>query len=373
MHKALGDLHVQEISAVGAEVQRLTAEVAEAARKNRQLITISKEREKLMAQARVGYVEEAEVAARLKEADERAVAAEKATKHSQSEVDELTQVLDDKSKELEDLVDAHKEALAAAAKAKDDALATATAACKKQLAAARKVHEAELGMEREASSSTILALQREKTTFEAFVREMSRQLLGTCDFVETATPTECLETATTRIMQCAADILAALQYVCPRERIPHDAQLVFNAVSDVPVVVDWLRRSACWVGTTMALSMVLAHYPEGLDLEEVIAGFPSETGEFDVAEVLRLMDVVRLYADRVLAVADLERHQTSQMAPEDTAKAKQKPEDFPATRLFAATALKELATYPVVKYTPKFTVGADRVEVASDVGPSGSK
>jgi hypothetical protein len=167
--------------------------------------------------------------------------------------------------------------------------------------------------------------------------------------------------------------LAALQYLSPRERIPHDPPSVFKAVSNVPVVVDWLRWLACQVGITMALSMVLAHYSEGLDLEEVAVGFPSETDEFDVAEVLRLMDVVRPYGDRVLAGADLENHQTNFKAPEDVAKAKQKPGDFPADRLFVAAASKELTTYPVVKYTPKFTVGADGVEVASEAGPSCSK
>jgi hypothetical protein len=73
-------------------------------------------------------------------------------------------------------------------------------------------------------------------------------------------------------------------------------------------------------GITMALSMVLAHYSEGFDVEEVTAGFPSETDEFDVAEVLRLMDVVRPYADRVLATADLETHIVSQTTPEDAEK-----------------------------------------------------
>ena len=155
----------------------------------------------------------------------------------------------------------------------------------------------------------------------------------------------------------------------PRERLPHDAQSVFKAVSDVPVVVDWLWRSACRVSATMALSMVLAHYPEGLDLEEVTAGFPSETGKFDVAEVLRLMGVVRPYVDRVLAVADLETHQVSMMAPEDLDKAEQKPQDFPADRLFATVASKGLTTYPVAKYTPKFKVGEGGAEFASEEGP----
>jgi hypothetical protein len=63
-------------------------------------------------------------------------------------------------------------------------------------------------------------------------------LASTCDFVETATPRKCLETATTCIIKCAGDILAALQYISPCERIPHDAQSVFRAISDVPAVVD---------------------------------------------------------------------------------------------------------------------------------------
>jgi hypothetical protein len=54
----------------------------------------------------------------------------------------------------------------------------ATTAAQKQLTAWKNKHADELATEREASSSTILALQKEKTTFEAFIREMSRQLLG---------------------------------------------------------------------------------------------------------------------------------------------------------------------------------------------------
>jgi hypothetical protein len=177
--------------------------------------------------------------------------------------------------------------------------------------------------------------------------------------VETATPRECLETATTRIIQCAGDILVALQYLSPWEWIPRDAASVFKAVTDIPALVDWLRRSSCRVGITMALSMVLAHYFEGFDVVEVTAGFPSETGDFDVAEVLRLMDLVCPYADRVLATADLETHITSQTAPEDVEKEGfgEGPKDFPAECLFCAAAVKTLSTYPVVEYTPKFFNG----------------
>jgi hypothetical protein len=121
--------------------------------------------------------------------------------------------------------------------------------------------------------------------------------------------------------------------------------------------------------------MVLAHYSEGFDVEEVTAGFPSETGEFDVAEVLRLVDLVHPYADRVLATADLEMHITSQTAPEDAEKEGSGvgPKDFPAERLFHAAAAKTLSTYPVVEYTPKFLHGDGGAEPVIDPEASASK
>jgi hypothetical protein len=144
------------------------------------------------------------------------------------------------------------------------------------------------------------------------------------------------------------------------------------AVSDIPTVIHWLRRSSCRVGVTMALSMVLAQYSEGFDVEEVTAGFPSETGEFDVAEVLRLMEMVCPYADRVLATADLETHIVSQSAPKDAAK-EAGPRDFPAERLFHAAATNALSTYPVIKYTPKFLHGEGGTEPVTEEGPGPSK
>jgi hypothetical protein len=119
---------------------------------------------------------------------------------------------------------------------------------------------------------------------------------------------------------------------------------------------------------------VLAHYSEGFDVEEVTAGFPSETGDFDIAEMLRLMELVRPYVDRVLATTDLETHIVSQTAPGDAEaeQAAEKPKDFPAERLFHAAATNALSTYPVVKYTPKFLHGDGGAKpvVDSEAGPS---
>ncbi|KAK1653000.1 hypothetical protein QYE76_070805 [Lolium multiflorum] len=359
LHTALGEAHV-------AEVKRLTALVEEAAQKNRKLIALGKAQAKALAEAREGFVKESF----YREAEFRAQQAEEARKRAKAEVAELTKVLEQKGRELEDVIAEYKVKLEAATDARDSARGAA-ASLREEVAALKQQHAKELAAEKEASEGIVLAVQAEKTNFEAFVREMSRQLLGTSDFTETATPRECLSTATARIIACAGEILAALQYLSPREVIPRDTPSVFRAVSNIPAVVDWLRRSSCRVGITMALSMVLAHYSEGFDVEEVTAGFPSETGEFDVAEVLRLMDAVRPFADRVLATADLETHISSQAAPGDAEK-EPGPVDYPAERLFHAAATGSLSTYPVVLYTPKFRHGDGGAEPVVEGAPGPS-
>jgi hypothetical protein len=67
----------------------------------------------------------------------------------------------------------------------------------------------------------------------------------------------------------------------------------------------------------MTLSVGLAHYPEDFDVAEVTSGFPSETGKVSNDNVLKLMAEVSPYADRVLAIANLDIHQANAVAPED--------------------------------------------------------
>ncbi|KAK1611154.1 hypothetical protein QYE76_034827 [Lolium multiflorum] len=384
--------------------------------------------ERALAEARKGFVKESF----YREAEFRATHAEEVKKKAKAEVADLTK----------------------------DTARGATAALREEIASLKQQHAKELATEKATLEGVVLAVQAEKTSFEAFVREMSRQLLvrlgatasvasppqgpvpergesvswdqspsvaspsrgasprawrvrlvgpvpergesvswdqspsvasplrgaspqacesvswgqspsmrvRQCELVETATPRECLEAATTRIIACAGDILAALQYLSPREVIPRDAPSVFKAVSDIPAVVDWLRRSSCRVGVTMALSMVLAHYSEGFEVEEVTAGFPSETGEFDVAEVLRLMEAVRPYADRVLATADLETHIVSQSPPEDAGK-EAGPKDFPAERMLPCYGHQRLVHLSRRPYTPKFRHGEDGAEPVIEENP----
>ncbi|KAK1692934.1 hypothetical protein QYE76_009631 [Lolium multiflorum] len=208
LHTALGEAHV-------AEVKRLTALVEEAAQKNRKLIALGKAQAKALAEAREGFVKD------FREAEFRAQQAEEARKRAKAEVAELTKVLEQKGRELEDVIAEYKVKLEAATDARDSARGAA-ASLREEVAALKQQHAKELAAEKEASEGIVLAVQAEKTSFEAFVREMSRQILGTCDFVETATPRECLSTATTRIIACAGEILAALQYLSPREVIPRD-------------------------------------------------------------------------------------------------------------------------------------------------------
>nr|XP_051199772.1 uncharacterized protein LOC127313262 isoform X2 [Lolium perenne] len=188
LHTALGEAHV-------AEIKRLTALVEEAAQKNRKLIALGKAQAKALAEAREGFVKESF----YREAEFRAQQAEEARKRAKAEVAELTKVLEQKGRELEDVITEYKVKLEAATDARDSARGAA-ASLREEVAALKQQHAKELAAEREASEGIVLAVQAEKTNFEAFVREMSRQILGTCDFVETATPRECLSTATARII-----------------------------------------------------------------------------------------------------------------------------------------------------------------------------
>jgi hypothetical protein len=112
-----------------------------------------------------------------READFRAQQAEEAKKKAKAEVADLTKVLEGKGKELEDVIADYKVRLDAAAEARDAARGTA-ASLREELAALKLQHAKELAAEKEASEGTLLAVQAEKTSFEAFVREMSWQLLG---------------------------------------------------------------------------------------------------------------------------------------------------------------------------------------------------
>ncbi|XP_071680078.1 uncharacterized protein [Lolium perenne] len=174
--------------------------------------TVNRGAVKALAEAREGFVKESF----YREAEFRAQQAEEARKRAKAEVAELTKVLEQKGRELEDVITEYKVKLEAATDARDSARGAA-ASLREEVAALKQQHAKELAAEKEASEGIVLAVQAEKTNFEAFVREMSRQILGTCDFVETATPRECLSTATARIIAARGDTCRAPRLTSPRE------------------------------------------------------------------------------------------------------------------------------------------------------------
>ena len=110
------------------------------------------------------------------------------------------------------------------------------------------------------------------------------------------------------VIKVTGEALAALQYLSPKETLPRTIEDIMACIGELPAVVDWLRRSACRRGVTMALSLGLAHFPEDFDVADVTSGFPSETGEVSPEELMKLMQRAAPYADRVLAIADLDAH-----------------------------------------------------------------
>lgn len=87
-------------------------------------------------------------------------------------------MLEAKGRELEEVVAVKKKELEDAVKSKDKELADVIASHAKELEALKKAHADELAKERTASNETILGLQKEKSSFESYVTESCRQILG---------------------------------------------------------------------------------------------------------------------------------------------------------------------------------------------------
>jgi hypothetical protein len=69
-----------------------------------------------------------------------------------------------------------------------------------------------------------------------------------------------------------------LQHIIPTEQIPSWYRTVSDYLAKLPMVVDWMKRSAFRRGAMIALAMSLSHYPKDFKLQEVTEGYatPSE-------------------------------------------------------------------------------------------------
>lgn len=121
----------------------------------------------------------------------------------------------------------------------------------------------------------------------------------------------------------------------------------------MPIVVSWMKQSACHRGATVALSLGIAHYEDNYDIVGVTAGFSADGDEVDMDQVVKLMEKVVPYVDRILRIADLNTYQGSAIAPEDANEPAPEFTDSFADRPFVAARTKQLSTYPVAKYDAK--------------------
>ena len=167
---------------------------------------------------------------------------------------------------------------------------------------------------------------------------------------------ECVKAVLNAAVDSATGVQAILQHVAQTEVIPSAYKDVEECLRELPVVVDWMQRSAFLRGATMALSLGLAHFSEDFELDEVTSGFPSESGEVSIADVLKLNERAAPFADRVLAIGDLLPFQASATAPGDSPPQHR---DLPAERPFEAARAMKLTTYPVNRWVPAHLHGTE--------------
>jgi hypothetical protein len=99
----------------------------------------------------------------------------------------------------------------------------------------------------------------------------------------------CLGAVVKEVQASSTGVKGILQYISPRKLIPSSCQTISSYLAKLPIVFDWMKRSAFQHGATTALAMVLSHYPWDLELHEVTEGFASEAGPITVDRVKELL------------------------------------------------------------------------------------
>src|SRR3954465_15370868 len=84
-----------------------------------------------------------------------------------------------------------------------------------------------------------------------------------------------------------AEVQAILQTISPTEIIPSNYPDVASSLKILPVVAEWMQRSAYRREVSLALARGNAPFPDDGVHDEITSGWPSETGAVDVLEVVR--------------------------------------------------------------------------------------
>jgi hypothetical protein len=110
---------------------------------------------------------------------------------------------------------------------------------------------------------------------------------------------------------------------------------MYEAVSKylpkLPMVVDWMKRSAFSRGAPTVFAMAMSHYPKGFEVDLVAEGYCSNSDGVSIERVQKLPAMDTLYTEGVLMAGDLLPHLASQITPERPVP---EPRDFPAAYPF---------------------------------------
>src|SRR3954452_24137114 len=96
-----------------------------------------------------------------------------------------------------------------------------------------------------------------------------------------------------------AEVQGILQTISPTEVIPSNYPAVAASMKELPTVVEWLQRSTYRRGVSMTLALGQAHFPDDWVHDEITSGWPSETGDVDVFNMVTQQERAAPFADRV--------------------------------------------------------------------------
>jgi hypothetical protein len=174
---------------------------------------------------------------------------------------------------------------------------------------------------------------------------------------------DCMRATFDSCTRSTADVRAILQTMSPMEIIPSSFSEVSECLHLLPVVIEWQQRSAYRHRVTQGLALGKAHFPFDWEHDDVLSGWPAESGEVDHVEVLKLKVEAVPYADRLLRMDDLLPYQATVDAPGDSPAEQH---DHNIEQPFAAARAGALTTFVVNPWIS----GYQRRELAEKGEPS---
>src|SRR4051812_8846901 len=146
-----------------------------------------------------------------------------------------------------------------------------------------------------------------------------------------------------------AEVQCILQTICSTEVIPSNYPEVASSMKVLPMVVEWRQRSAYRRGVSMMLALGQAHFPEDWVHDEITSGWPSETGDVDVFEVVKQQDRAAPFADRMRRMDGLMPYLPTQVPDGDSPV---EPRDLRSERPIEAARQGKLMTFKTRMWVP---------------------